>query len=247
MVMKNPASLGRNGADRSAFVARLHTILRHWPSADRLARAMGVSPSAFRKWLKGEAEPSRERLVALAEAAQVSIAWLAQGEGAEPKFASPETLFRRPRSIDHAAHVSASHFLVLPKRPETAAAGGGHPAPSAPGASEYIAFQHEWLRSVFRIEPENLTLEIAVGESMHPTIGDGDLLLIDTTDRHFRSYGVYVLDVAGERLVKRVQPRFDGSLMLISDNASYQADVVPQGRIHEVTAIGRVIWSGGTL
>ena len=30
------------GADKSAFVERLQTILAHWPSADRLARAMGV-------------------------------------------------------------------------------------------------------------------------------------------------------------------------------------------------------------
>src|SRR5712671_1202045 len=74
------------GAERSAFVGRLQTILTHWPSADRLARAMGVSPSAFRKWLKGEAEPSRERLIALARAAGVGVAWLAEGEGPEPAF-----------------------------------------------------------------------------------------------------------------------------------------------------------------
>src|SRR5579872_7624819 len=98
MVMKNPGSLGRNGADRAAFVARLHTVLRHWPSADRLARATGVSPSAFRKWLKGEAEPSRERLVALAEAASVSVGWLARGEGPEPRL---QTVGQssRPRGI----------------------------------------------------------------------------------------------------------------------------------------------------
>src|SRR6516225_4271344 len=75
-----------DAAGRAAFVSRLHTILRHWPSADRLARAMGVSPSAFRKWLKGEAEPSRERLVALAAAASVSVGWLARGEGPEPRL-----------------------------------------------------------------------------------------------------------------------------------------------------------------
>jgi transcriptional regulator with XRE-family HTH domain len=78
-----------SGADKSAFVDRLRTILAHWPSADRLARAMGVSPSAFRKWLKGEAEPSRERLVALARAAGVGVAWLAEGEGPAPAFESP--------------------------------------------------------------------------------------------------------------------------------------------------------------
>src|SRR5580692_5838956 len=89
------------GADKSAFVERLKTILQHWPSADRLARAMGVSPSAFRKWLKGEAEPSRERLVALADAAKVSIAWLAKGEGPAPTLARSEHGGGRSRSAEH--------------------------------------------------------------------------------------------------------------------------------------------------
>jgi phage repressor protein C with HTH and peptisase S24 domain len=247
MVMKTPAPLGRNGADRSAFVARLHTILRHWPSADRLARAMGVSPSAFRKWLKGEAEPSRERLVALAEAAQVGIAWLARGEGPEPRFQATEPSGRRPRSSDTSVpHVNPSHFLLLPRRPDTAAAGAGLPPPP-PYTSEYIAFQHEWLRFVFRVDPENLILEIAVGESMQPTIHDGDLLLIDTTDHVVRNFGIYVLEVAGERLVKRVQRKVDGSLVLISDNMAYQADSVPVERVPDVAVVGRVVWGGGVI
>jgi transcriptional regulator with XRE-family HTH domain len=79
--------LATTGMERAAFVARLRLILQQWPSADRLARAMGVSPSAFRKWVKGEAEPSRERLVALASSARVPIGWLATGEGPEPDFA----------------------------------------------------------------------------------------------------------------------------------------------------------------
>ncbi len=31
-----------SGAEKLAFVERLQTILTHWPSADRLARSMGV-------------------------------------------------------------------------------------------------------------------------------------------------------------------------------------------------------------
>jgi phage repressor protein C with HTH and peptisase S24 domain len=247
MVTKDPAPSGHNGADRAAFVARLHTILRHWPSADRLARSMNVSPSAFRKWLKGEAEPSRERLVALAEAAQVGIAWLAKGEGPEPRFQTADTASRRPRSTGPMSHLNASHFLLLPHRAETAAAAGSGAAPLPPHATEYIAFQHEWLRSVFRVEPENLTLEIAAGESMQPTIHDGDLLLVDTTAHSLRNFGIYVLEVAGERLVKRVQRKVDGSLVLISDNAAYQPDLVPNERVGEVTVVGRVIWGGGPI
>ncbi|MEO9189635.1 MAG: helix-turn-helix transcriptional regulator [Acetobacteraceae bacterium] len=229
------------GADREAFVGRLQQIVGHWRSADRLARAMRVSPSAFRKWLKGEAEPSRERLVALADAAGVGIGWLAKGEGPQPRFRDA------PGSVAADGTVDPSQFLVLPKRPEAAAAGSVTPVPPEAQASAFVAFGHDWIRRSFGIEPQDLILETAVGESMAPTIGDGDMLLVDGTDRRFREFGVYVLEFAGQRLVKRVQRKLDGSLVLISDNAVYEPERVSEDRAPEVKALGRVVWSGGKL
>src|SRR3984957_20245725 len=121
-----PGSVRGTGADKSAVVDRRRTILAHWPSADRLARAMGVSASAFRKWLKGEAEPSRDRLVALAEAAGVSVSWLGPGEGPDPDPASLATRAQLPQSAEAIGHFNAAQFLVLPRKPEAAAAGAGH-------------------------------------------------------------------------------------------------------------------------
>src|SRR5581483_2891558 len=218
---KLPENGNTEGPSRAAFTARLHVILQHWSSADRLARAMGVSPSAFRKWLRGEAEPSRERLVALADAARVGIAWLATGEGPPPTFAAGTNAGARGRQGDASGQaVDASRFIILPKEAEAAAAGSGMPAPpQARPTTEYIAFRHDWVRAVLGIEPGELILETASGESMQPTIQDGDLLLVDTTDRAITSFGVYVMEVAGERLVKRVQRKLDGTLVLISDNA----------------------------
>ena len=232
------------GAERAAFVSRLQEIVRHWPSADRLARAVGVSPSAFRKWLKGEAEPSRERLVALADAAGVPIAWLAKGEGTPPRFAPREAGRGQDRTTPGRL-VDLEQFLLLPKRLEAAAA-GSEPPPPQPTA-EYIAFRHDWIRAAFRILPHELAMEVAVGKSMQPTIRDGDLLLVDTTDRAASGFGVYVLEVAGERLVKRLQRKVDGSVVLISDNPSYQADLVSSELAAGLTVIGRVVWAGGTV
>jgi phage repressor protein C with HTH and peptisase S24 domain len=242
----NPASESARGTERAAFTARLQLILQHWPSADRLARAMAVSPSAFRKWLRGEAEPSRERLVALAEAAQVGIGWLATGEGPAPQFVESEHSGGRARSIGSNSGIDPSRFVLLPKLAEGAAAGGGTPEPPMP-ETEYIAFRHDWVRAGFGIEPTDLILETAVGDSMRPTIQDGDLLLVDTTDRAFSTFGVYVLEIAGERLVKRVQRKLDGSLVLISDNSTYQPDEVTGAMLSSVTVIGRVIWGGGAI
>jgi phage repressor protein C with HTH and peptisase S24 domain len=234
------------GASRAAFTRRLHTILQHWPSADRLARAMGVSPSAFRKWLRGEAEPSRERLIALADAAKVNIGWLAKGEGPPPAFAAMPAGGRPDASAGAQRPVVADSFTVLPKQPDAAAAGTGQPTPPRHD-TEFIAFRNDWVRSVLHIDPHDLVMETAVGESMHPTIRDGDLLLVDTTDRNFNHFGVYVLEIAGERLVKRVQRKLDGSLVLISDNVTYQPDHVAGEMLQDVTVIGRVVWGGGMI
>jgi phage repressor protein C with HTH and peptisase S24 domain len=233
------------GSERSAFVNRLQTILTHWPSADRLARAMGVSPSAFRKWLKGEAEPSRERLVALARAAGVGVAWLAEGEGPAPVFEAVSASKRRPRAPQPETSFDPARFVLLPKHPEAAAAGAA--TPPDPPVAGFIALRHDWVRSACGVDPESLLLEIAAGDSMLPTIKDGDTLLVDTSDRAVGTFGVYVLEIAGQRLVKRVQRKHDGSLVLISDNPLYQPDVVARAEAERVTVIGRVVWLGGAI
>src|SRR5579859_651956 len=232
------------GAERAAFIGRLQAILKHWPSADRLARATGVSPSAFRKWLRGEAEPSRERLVALANASGVPVGWLANGDGPEPRFQSAVTTARPRGPVTLlGSHLDRQDYVVLPKRPEAAAA--GPESPPAPPITEFIAFRRDWVRDILGIEPDQLTVETALGESMEPSIQNGDLLLVDTTDTRFHSFGVYVIEIAGERLVKRVQPKLDGSLTLISENPAYEADHVPPGETGAVQIVGKVLWTCG--
>jgi phage repressor protein C with HTH and peptisase S24 domain len=233
------------GAEKQAFVERLQVILTHWPSADRLARSMGVSPSAFRKWLKGEAEPSRERLVALAHATGVGVAWLAEGEGPEPVFEAVSGSRQRQGVRDVSDEIDWAEFVLLPRRPEAAAAGSVTPA--APSGSEFIALRHDWVRTMCGVEPEKLVLETAIGESMTPTIKDGNTLLIDSTDQTFRNFGIYVLEINGQRLVKRVQRKHDGSLVLISDNTAYQPDTVDKEEASNVKVVGRVVWAGGAV
>jgi phage repressor protein C with HTH and peptisase S24 domain len=223
----------------------LQLVVQQWPSADRLAKATGVSPSAFRKWLKGLAEPSRDRLVALAEAAGVNVSWLAKGEGAEPDLMSLAGRARSPQSFELGGSLNPAQFLVLPKRREAAAAGSGHQTTNIP--TEFIGFRYDWLRATFGRELGDLVLEVAVGESMEPDIRDGNLLLLDTTDRTFRNFGIYVVEVRGERLVKRVQRKFDGSLILISDNRMYLPESIDAEMAKEVKVVGRVIWRGGNI
>ncbi len=203
-----------------------------------------MSPSAFRKWLKGESEPSRERLVVLARVAGVGLSWLAQGEGPEPIFPSVPPPLGAQQVLDRNG-LESGEFLMLPTYAVSAAAGAGRQPRNS--ATHFIGFRHDWLRANFGLEPSDVQLESVVGDSMEPHIHDGDILLVNTTDQTFRNYGIYVIAVRNERLVKRVQRRFDGSLTLISDNQKYQPEQIPSNLAEEISVIGRVIWRGGSI
>ncbi len=237
------APFPQHGAERQAFVARLQFVLDHWPSADKLAKAAGVSPSALRKWLRGEAEPSRERLITFADAAGVEIAWLVRGEGERPSLKDTSARRHDTTGRDSAGRSPVEEFLLLPHRPKAAAAGSGRPAPETP--AEFIAFRHDWIRAVFDLDPEQVMLISAIGDSMEPGIRDGDLLLVDTRQTAFSEFGIYVFEARGERLVKRVQRKFDGTLYVISDNGVYQPEEISSDLATEIRVVGKVIWRGG--
>ncbi|HVY14572.1 MAG TPA: S24 family peptidase [Rhodopila sp.] len=226
------------GADKSAFTKRLHMILAHWPSTDRLARAMGVSPSAFRKWLKGEAEPSRERLIALSRAAGVSVAWLAEGEGPEPSFETSIAGRRKGRTAETGGETEWGSFVIIPDQT-------GFESGRSPG--RYLAMRQDWVRSVVGVEAQHLVLDVATDEAMSPTIKPHDTVLLDTTERRIVGNGIYVLDIGNQRQIRRVQRRHDGSLVLISDNQTYQPDVVGRESASAITVLGRVVWVGGMV
>ena len=81
---------------------------------------------------------------------------------------------------------------------------------------------------------------------MTPTIRDGNMLLIDSDDQTFRSFGIVVLELNGQRFVKLVQHKHDGTLVLISDNRADRPDTVDKQAAGEVAVVGRVVRVGGT-
>jgi phage repressor protein C with HTH and peptisase S24 domain len=85
----------------------------------------------------------------------------------------------------------------------------------------------------------------AQGDSMSPTIEDGDQMLVDESDRRAtKRPGIFVIRLDGVLLVKRVA-RSGDLLHITSDNWAFPAmPPVAQG---EVAIIGRVVWLSRTL
>jgi phage repressor protein C with HTH and peptisase S24 domain len=102
-----------------------------------------------------------------------------------------------------------------------------------------IAFRKDWISH--KGKPENMSLIKVDGDSMIPTLLNGDLVLVD----HGKNYiaqqgGIYAISVNHEIMIKRVQPVFpDGKLRVISDNKQYEPYEIESDK---VKINGKVIW-----
>ena len=110
------------------------------------------------------------------------------------------------------------------------------------GAAE-VAFRADWLAELTRTPVNQLAAIVMEGDSMAPTIGPGDSLLIDLTQWSPGADGLYVLRHGERLLVKRlaVDP-LRQLVTLSSDNPSY-APLAPV-TMAELDLVGRVIWIG---
>ena len=107
-----------------------------------------------------------------------------------------------------------------------------------------IAFREEWVRSVTPAPLEDLAVIAVDGDSMEPTLRQGDTVLVDFGQkRPQRKDGIYVIRTDGGLQVKRLQVDLASKhLVVLSDNKVYEAQ---HGiRPEDLTVVGRVIWLG---
>lgn len=105
-----------------------------------------------------------------------------------------------------------------------------------------VAMTYDWLRRHLGHTSGNLASVQVIGDSMQPTLLDGDTIIIDRGVQELSVDAIYVVHMLGQRLVKRVQRKFDGSVVIISDNQAYERETVPRARVAEIEVLGRMVW-----
>jgi len=219
------------------FVERLRQLVAKLGSANALAKSAGVSQSGFQRYLAG-GQPTRKVLIALAQAARVDLMWLMTGKGDpqpdDPHFAldgSIRSLTRLPlykRRAVAEEEVPPEPPSDLPVKPETVAG---------------LGFCRFWL-SKHGMDASHLAGLYMQGNSMEPTIANGDTVLVNITQRDIVDGGIYALRGENAMIIKRVQNELDGRLRLISDNPVFKAIEIAHT---ELDVIGRVVWRGSLL
>jgi phage repressor protein C with HTH and peptisase S24 domain len=141
-----------------------------------------------------------------------------------------------------AAALGPGDLVLVPRLDVAASAGPGSEA-AGERAIGRVAFDMAMLRDLAGGRPAALALLRVVGDSMEPTLADGDDILVDTAVAGLRVRdGVHVLRRDDALHVKRIAINPAGRLLSIrSDNPAYPSwECEPA----EVTVIGRVIWAG---
>jgi phage repressor protein C with HTH and peptisase S24 domain len=134
-----------------------------------------------------------------------------------------------------------SEWVDLPRLALGASAGGGALAAEEAQIGA-LRFAARWLREQ-GLDPAMLSAIVVAGDSMDPTLRDGDEILVDRTPRALRD-GIYVVRLDDGLLVKRIDTGRPGMIALLSDNPAYRPiEVSPDG----LSVVGRVVWKGGRL
>jgi len=134
-------------------------------------------------------------------------------------------------------------LIEIPVLNVDASAGFGAIAESETAHTRF-GFDERWLGRLTRAKSASLSIIHVLGDSMEPTLSDGDEVLVDASDQGSRLRdGIYVLRADDALVVKRVTLKPGGRKITISsDNSAYPSwyDVDRS----EIQVVGRVIWFG---
>jgi phage repressor protein C with HTH and peptisase S24 domain len=146
-----------------------------------------------------------------------------------------------------AGGTATDDFVAIPRYDARLSAGYGVLNFDQAPILDHIPFTREFLRErLGRASARGLVMVKAQGDSMEPTIGDGDLVMVDTEDRDLSGGGIFAVVWQGDTLVKRVEKLGD-AVVLSSEKPGYAPVRISGDELADFRVIGRVRWVGRVL
>jgi hypothetical protein len=206
----------------------------------------------------------RMRLVSLAEQRGASLAALSALIGRNASYLQQFVRKGSPRKLEEGDRRRLARFLgvderelggseeaifepanddwtPIPRRGLEASAG---PGAIAGGEQAFAAMpvSRAWLRRE-GLDPALLSVIAVSGDSMEPTLRDGDEIVVDERVRT-AGEGVYVVAAGDRLLVKRLDFSQPGLAVLVSDNPAHAPTKLA---LADIRIVGRVVWKSGRI
>lgn len=201
-------------------------------SQAELARRVGISQPSINAILKGDTRTSKH-LRSIALELETTEGWLL-GETEDPVAGAITALDREGMAERLGLHLVPEH--------DSGWAMGEGSFLEVVEHTGFRAFDREWLRSVSSGNLSKLFVAHGDGDSMEPTLHDGDVVLIDQAQRTIEKQDrIWALTIGGLGTIKRVAKLPNGDYELASDNHRIRPRIVSA---EELIVVGRVVWIG---
>nr|WP_165972816.1 LexA family transcriptional regulator [Martelella mediterranea] len=214
--------------------ARIRSIRKHLGDPDResFAKMIGISKNTIAFYERGERTPDATVLAAYRERFGVDTNWLITGEG-DPFGDTSKNTEAGPSEGADIVNVRFQDLRV--------SAGPGLTVLDERNA-EMIGLSRRILHEL-GLSPLQTLIMMVDGDSMSPTITDGAVIFVNRNERQLREGKVYVLSLAGDLVVKRIQLNFDGGITLLSDadGPAFPPRKIDPVDIEHVNVVGRVV------
>ena len=229
----SPSWEGRDAA-RRAVALKMLILCELAGGRLRVVDALGLNDNTLDNYRHGKTEPRHSTLNMMAELAEVPIEYLGNDWSVEDGL-----IHFSPPEIPPAGFFEPSPVWNLADRMVIPAYEDVVPGQSSLDTTWTAIPGDFWAK--LSVEPENMRVVSASGDSMSPTIVGGTPIFVDISDRKLEDGGVYLFDAGAELIARRVQRFADGSLELLPDNLErYRSQHVLKDGLAELKVVGRV-------
>ncbi len=110
----------------------------------------------------------------------------------------------------------------------------------SPDTEGFMSLPLTQISAISSASPENIKIFAVSGDSMQPTLKDGDYIFVDTSVQKFSSDGLYVVIFGDNPTIRRMQQISQNEVLLISDNTNYKQVTLP---FKKLNIIGKVVYA----
>ncbi|MEQ1318978.1 MULTISPECIES: LexA family transcriptional regulator [Acinetobacter] len=191
-------------------------------NAEKAAKFLGVN----HRWLNGLSSKMLEDVES------------SSSESTQQDEGVPVITWESPDDLD------PNKYVIIPHVEVKFSAGNGHLAAYEPsqrdmGSAHLLSWVHKK-----KISPKNLMTVDIDGDSMEPNIKSGSVVMLDksvNTLDQIQSGKVYAIRYGNELKIKRLSRRFDGALIIDSDNPQYRREIVEPDQLEHISVIGKYV------
>lgn len=205
------------------IIHRIETLKREGQSYAATAKLIGVKPPTITRWMKGD----RSKL-----SLDIFLKCL-------------DALDLHPHDLFSGMAPDLQEYDFIPKVAAKLGCGSGS-LQVEKNVKGLYAFRSDFL-DMWGSHKNKLVMFDATGDSMSPTIEDGDTILVTTSDELSPRTGeLWAVGIDDELLIKRIE-RKPGVLIFKSDNPSYSPIEIPLNDHTNIRLIGKALWLARTL